>query len=158
MGGSPPKTAVTIDKLQKVLRHARVIYASATIATGPENLQCLSRLGLWGPGTAFPDSVQFAKAMKDAGLQGLEMMSTNLKKEGKYFARTLGFKGCEFQIVKAPVDPAFADIYDACARQWEELCKDLQLQKCDPQFWLLFWSTHQRFFKSLYVAAKLPFL
>jgi len=89
---------VTIDKLQRVLRHARVIYASATIATGPENLQCLFRLDLWGPGTAFPNSVQFAKAMKDAGLQGLEMMSTNLKKEGKYVERTLGFK---FQIVKA---------------------------------------------------------
>ena len=56
------------------------------------------------------------------------------------------------------MDPAFADIYDACAWQWEELCKDLQLRKCDPHFWLLFWSTHQRFFKSLYVAAKLLFL
>ena len=204
----PSQTAVTIDRLQKALRHARVVYASATIATGPENLQCLSRLGLWGPGTAFPDSELFVKAMKDAGLQGLELMSVNMKQEGKYMARTLGFKGCSFQIVKAPVSPAFAtDVYDACARQWEELRKDLRLlvpkgggggggqgggrrrkrnrrrwragedadedededeqpltpeeealQKGRWQIWLLFWSTHQRFFKSLYVAAKLPFL
>lgn len=88
----PSKTAIIIDALQKKLREARVIYASATIATEAENMQCLSRLGLWGPGTAFDTSGRFAAAMRNAGLPGLELLSVNMKLQGKYFARTLGFK------------------------------------------------------------------
>jgi len=89
---SPSKSAIIVDALQKKLREARVIYASATIATGAENMQCLSRLGLWGPGTAFDTSERFAYAMHNAGLPGLELLSVNMKLQGKYFARTLGFK------------------------------------------------------------------
>lgn len=200
-GGKPSKTAVVIDALQSRLRDARVIYASATVATEPQNMQCLSRLGLWGPGTAFDSSTRFAKAMTDAGLPGLELLSVNLKLAGKYFARTLGFKGCEFQVVKVPMDPNFAAVYDACARQWMELQQDLRLlvpcgpvwrkrkkkrsekqkrramglngmeeadgeeegrtaptdeEKAKQMIWMLFWATQQRFFRSLYVAAKVP--
>lgn len=199
-GGKPSKTAVVIDALQSQLGDARVIYASATIATEPRNMQCLSRLGLWGPGTAFDSSTRFAKAMTDAGLPGLELLSVNLKLAGKYFARTLGFKGCEFQVVKVPMDPNFAAVYDACARQWMELQQDLRLlvpcgpvwrkrkkrsekqkrgamglngmeeadgeegrrtattdeEKAKQMIWMLFWATQQRFFRSLYVAAKVP--
>jgi hypothetical protein len=86
------KTAIIIDALQKKLREARVIYASATIATEADNLHFLSRLGLWGPGTAFDTSERFAAAMHNAGLPGLELLSVNMKLQGKYFARTLGFK------------------------------------------------------------------
>ncbi len=86
------KTAVVVDALQKRLREARVIYASATIATNAGNMESLSRLGLWGPGTAFQTSGKFAVAMHNAGLPGLELLSTNMKLQGKYLARTLGFK------------------------------------------------------------------
>jgi hypothetical protein len=108
------------------------------------------------------------------------------------------------------MDPEFAAVYDACARQWDELRKDLQLlvpsvglnrrkkkkkkkggkdkkendgmevdgmgggdeeeeedkddddvpptpeEKAKAIIWLTFWGTHQRFFRSLYVAAKVP--
>lgn len=113
------------------------------------------------------------------------------------------------------MDPDFAIVYDACARQWDELRKDLKLlvpsvapsfsrrkargkrktrgetmeenyamefdglevegkeaegveeendddllstqeQKAKAILWLTFWGTHQRFFRSLYVAAKIP--
>jgi hypothetical protein len=147
------KTAAIIYSLQNHLKHARVIYSSATIATryvrvllcllsatqsqaaakahppihpipsihppthstnqptnqppphtkpptkhhttphtSPNNLECLSRLGLWGPGTAFTSSAAFADAMRKAGLPGLELLALNLKQEGKYLSRCLGFR------------------------------------------------------------------
>lgn len=111
------------------------------------------------------------------------------------------------------MDPEFAAMYDACARQWDELRKDLKIlvppgvirrkkkkkggkakkekgggggggegmeidgmdlegeeedddddsdvpptpeEKAKSLIWLIFYATHQRFFRSLYVAAKVP--
>jgi len=107
------------------------------------------------------------------------------------------------------MDPEFAAVYDACARQWDELRKDLKLlvppargfgrgrkkkkgktkkekggggegmeidgmeakeeeddddddlppmpeEKAKSLIWLIFFGTRQRFFRSLYVAAKVP--
>lgn len=142
--------------------------------------------------------------MRNAGLPGLELLALNLKREGKYIARTLGFKGCEFEVIPSPMTTAFESIYDACALQWEILRQDLKLlcppgavarprrrrrkatttttigggdagdemevedeggedeltdrQKASLTLWPQFFGTHQRFFKSLYVAAKVPFL
>lgn len=86
------QSALVIFGLQARLRNARVIYSSATIATSPDNLECLSRLGLWGRGTAFPKSADFADAMRSAGLPGMELLALNLKTEGKFLSRCLGFK------------------------------------------------------------------
>ena len=66
--------------------------APAQQTNSPDNLECLSRLGLWGPGTAFGTSAAFSQAMRNAGLPGLELLALNLKSEGMYLTRTLGFK------------------------------------------------------------------
>lgn len=58
----------------------------------PNHLECLARLGLWGPGTAFSNSTEFAEAMRGGGLPALELLALNLKSEGKYLTRCLGFK------------------------------------------------------------------
>ena len=40
---------------QDRLPGARVVYCSATGATEPANMAYMGRLGLWGPGTPFPE-------------------------------------------------------------------------------------------------------
>ncbi|KAK0359276.1 hypothetical protein LTR94_031952, partial [Friedmanniomyces endolithicus] len=42
-------------RLQNLLPRARVLYVSATGASDVANLSYATRLGLWGPGTAFAD-------------------------------------------------------------------------------------------------------
>jgi hypothetical protein len=44
------KSALAVKDLQDELPLARVVYVSATGLAEPEDLACLSRLGLWGPG------------------------------------------------------------------------------------------------------------
>ncbi len=44
------KAALAVQELQEALPLARVVYVSATGLAEPEDLACLSRLGLWGPG------------------------------------------------------------------------------------------------------------
>src|SRR3546814_19383042 len=51
-------------RLQNALPRARVVYESATGATKPENFSYASRLGLWGPGTAFANRDSFLAAMR----------------------------------------------------------------------------------------------
>ena len=123
--------------------------------------------------------------MKGAGLPGLELLALNLVREGKYTASTLGFRGCEFTIVQAPMPPGFEAVYDDCARQWTDMGKDLRIfgagvrrvargrlddddegedhdaqeeARAMTKLRSIYWGFHQRFFRSLYVAAKVPFL
>lgn len=42
-------------ELQRRLPNARIMYVSATGASEAENLCYMERLGLWGPGAAFPN-------------------------------------------------------------------------------------------------------
>ena len=55
-------------QLQRLLPNARILYVSATGATDPENLLYMTRLGLWGAGTAFPTKLQFIDALKSRGV------------------------------------------------------------------------------------------
>ena len=78
-GRKSTKTGLTVKLLQDTLPHARVVYCSPTAVTEPLNMvtvydvyqyflnsfACvpntllqgyMTRLGLWGPGTAFEDS------------------------------------------------------------------------------------------------------
>ncbi len=50
------KAALAVQDLQDQLPLARVVYVSATGLAEPEDLACLPRLGLWGPGMIFSPS------------------------------------------------------------------------------------------------------
>ena len=56
------------------------------------NLAYMSRLGLWGPGTAFPDFGAFLDSMKARGVSFLELLAMEMKAEGFYLARSLSFR------------------------------------------------------------------
>ena len=57
--GKPSKTGHTVLELQKSLKHARIVYASATGASEPKHMSYMNRIGLWGAGTGFRNSDQF---------------------------------------------------------------------------------------------------
>lgn len=57
-----------VVELQRLLPNARIMYVSATGATDPENLLYMSRLGLWGEGTAFPTKLQFTQTLNSRGV------------------------------------------------------------------------------------------
>jgi hypothetical protein len=48
-------TGIHVMTLQSVLKDAKVLYASATGISDAGDLAYMTRLGLWGPGTDFPD-------------------------------------------------------------------------------------------------------
>ena len=56
----------------------------------------MTRMHLWGPGTAFADFEAFLESMKKRGVSFLEMLAMEMKAAGKYVARGLSFKcgGC----------------------------------------------------------------
>lgn len=51
-------------ELQKQLPKARVVYASATGASEPRNMAYMTRLGMWGEGSAFPEFMDFINAVE----------------------------------------------------------------------------------------------
>lgn len=87
-----------------------------------------------------------------------------MKQRGLYIARQLSFKGVTFEIKEIDLDPDFVEVYNQSVELWQE-AKDkieiaLQLMVEDPktkkQTLSQFWSAHQRFFKYLCIAAKVP--
>ncbi len=44
----------------------------------------MTRLGLWGPGTEFPDFNKFANDISTAGVGAMEMVAMEMKGRGMY--------------------------------------------------------------------------
>ena len=105
-------------RLQNALPRARIVYESATGATKPENLSYASRLGLWGPGTAFDDRTSFLASMSDGGIAAMEIVARDMKAMGLYTARALSFAGVEYDPLEHKLTLDQVDIYDAYADAW----------------------------------------
>jgi hypothetical protein len=67
----PTKTAACAVQLQQTLPRARVLYASATGASTPENLAYMVRLGTFG----MPSFQDLLGTLKHAGLGSLELFA-----------------------------------------------------------------------------------
>ena len=90
------KVAAAVIELQRALPMARPVYCSATGVSEVGHMAYMERMGLWGPGSAFPDFQAFLDSMKHRGVSFLEMLAMELKSEGKYVARGLSFRQAEF--------------------------------------------------------------
>jgi hypothetical protein len=164
------KSAQAVLRLQKLLPNARVVYVSATGASEPEHLLYASRLGLWGTGTSFSDSLQFAKEIKEGGPSAMELLAMQMKQSGKYLARSLSFKGSSFEVVDVPLTKGFEDMYDASVLLWRDVIEAFERGfKLQPQgnsdegkaakkaiggVRGQIWASHQRFFGQMLMAAK----
>ncbi|XP_052798983.1 protein strawberry notch homolog 1-like isoform X2 [Mya arenaria] len=160
----PTKTGQTVLELQKRLPMARVVYASATGASEPKNMAYMTRLGLWGPGTPFPEFNDFIQAVEKRGVGAMELVAMDMKLRGMYIARQLSFKGVTFKIEEIPIDKEFMKMYNEAVQLWQDAREMFQeaadlvgaQHKLRKSMWGQFWSAHQRFFKYLCISAKVP--
>ena len=109
-------------RLQNLLPRARVLYASATGASDVNNLAYATRLGLWGPETAFANREAFVSDIRDGGIAAMELVARDLKSLGLYTARALSFAGVDYEILEHRLSEDQVAVYDAYAEAWAILC------------------------------------
>ena len=160
-------------RLQNRLSRARILYASATGASDISNLGYATRLGLWGPETAFPTHESFITDIRAGGVAAMELVARDLKAQGLYLARALSFAGVEYEILEHRLTEAQVAIYDAYAEAWaiihrnldealeatrivDEDSGDTLNRNAKAAALSLFEGTKQRFFAQLLLSMKLP--
>ncbi|XP_011502559.1 PREDICTED: protein strawberry notch [Ceratosolen solmsi marchali] len=161
----PTKTGLTVLELQNKLPKARVVYASATGASEPRNMAYMVRLGIWGEGTPFPEFIDFITAVEKRGVGAMEIVAMDMKLRGMYIARQLSFHGVAFKIEEVPLSEEFTKVYNHAVRLWVEAMQRFQEaaelidaeNRMKKTMWGQFWSSHQRFFKYLCIAAKVKY-
>uniref|UniRef100_A0A3Q1JUB7 Protein strawberry notch homolog 2 n=1 Tax=Anabas testudineus TaxID=64144 RepID=A0A3Q1JUB7_ANATE len=144
------KMGKAVLDLQNKLPRARVVYASATGASEPKNMIYMSRLGIWGEGTPFRAFDDFLHAIEKRGVGAMEIVAMDMKVSGMYIARQLSFSGVSFRIEEIGLDSDFKLVYNKAAK----LVTDELGLVSRKSLWGQFWSSHQRFFKYLCIAAK----
>jgi hypothetical protein len=121
----------------------------------------MSRLGLWGLGTQFEGFGDFAAAMSKRGVGALEMLSIEMKASGTFVSRALGFSSAVFSTVEAELRPEDIRAYDQAVAFWDKLKAKLAAAIAETNakntIMRMFWSAHQRFFKSLCICALFSF-
>ncbi|XP_028299766.1 strawberry notch homolog 2b isoform X4 [Gouania willdenowi] len=154
------KMGKAVLDLQNKLPRARVVYASATGASEPKNMIYMSRLGIWGEGTPFRAFDDFLHAIEKRGVGAMEIVAMDMKVSGMYIARQLSFSGVSFCIQEIGLDNDFKLVYNKAAKLWAEALQ-VFMRAADElglvsrkSLWGQFWSSHQRFFKYLCIAAK----
>ncbi|KAF7658376.1 hypothetical protein LDENG_00013770 [Lucifuga dentata] len=154
------KMGKAVLDLQNKLPRARVVYASATGASEPKNMIYMSRLGIWGEGTPFRAFDDFLHAIEKRGVGAMEIVAMDMKVSGMYIARQLSFSGVSFRIEEIRLDNDFKLVYNKAAKLWAEALQ-VFMRAADElglvsrkSLWGQFWSSHQRFFKYLCIAAK----
>ncbi|HEY7810926.1 MAG TPA: strawberry notch family protein [Allosphingosinicella sp.] len=162
-------------RLQNLLPRARILYASATGASDVNNLAYASRLGLWGPETAFADRNQFVGAIRQGGIAAMELVARDLKALGLYTARALSFAGVEYDVLEHALTAGQVEVYDAYAAAWAIIHSNLEAAleatrvidgatgatlnaNAKSAALSRFEGTKQRFFGQLLLSMKLPSL
>jgi len=162
-------------RLQNLAPRARILYASATGASDVNNLAYATRLGLWGPHTAFADRRAFVESLRRGGIAAMELIARDLKAQGLYVARALSFAGVEYDILEHRLSEEQIVIYDAYADAWAIIHNNLQAALAATRVTdsfsgatynsgakaaalSIFESTKQRFFGQILLSMKLPSL
>ena len=162
-------------RLQNLLPRARVLYASATGASDVNNLAYATRLGLWGPETAFANREAFVADIREGGIAAMELVARDLKALGLYTARALSFAGVEYEILEHRLTLDQIAVYDAYAGAWSiihanlrEALETTRIVDSESGDTLnsgakaaaisMFEGTKQRFFAQLLLSMKLPSL
>lgn len=151
VGSAPTQTGRAVMYLQESLPDAKVLYSSATGASEPRNLAYMERLGIGGIG----NNDEVVKLLVNARLEALELAAMSLKSAGAYLGRTLSYQGAEFDLVKVELEMQFKIMYDRSTILWENIfsvMKALSMKRWAARFW----GAHQRFFKSMLMAGKVP--
>jgi hypothetical protein len=175
-GGKATQTGQAVLEIQDPLKYPeiRVVYSSATAASEVRHLAYQIRLGLWGEGTSFPlGFTQFAEEIEAGGVGAMEMVCRDLKAMGRYFCGNLSFGvdpesglAVEYREVIHHLTGRQREMYDNMARAWQEVLKnfnralDLTNSSRTSRRYVVnqFWAEHQRCFRNLITAFKVPTL
>ena len=115
----PAERALAGAELQSRLPNARIVYASATMATDVSEMAFAERLGLWGPGTQFNNVRDFVSKISDGGMAAMELVARDMKAMGLYQARSISYDGVEYETLQHDLTPMQKDIYDTMSRAWQ---------------------------------------
>lgn len=173
--GSGTQTGAAVVEIQDPEKFPdyRIIYSSATAATEVRHLAYMTRLGLWGQGTAFADFNEFAAEIEEGGVGAMEMVCRDLKAMGRYFCGSLSMGAdeesglaVEYREVIHHLTTHQREMYDNMAQAWQAI-----LQKTEKALALTnsekflrrfvvnnFWAEHQRCTKAIITAFKVPTL
>lgn len=161
-------------RLQHALPDARIVYVSATGATAVQNLAYAQRLGLWG-GEDFPFATrpEFVQAIEAGGVAAMEVLARDLKALGLYAARSLSYKGVEYEMAEHTLTPEQIAIYDSYADAFRIIHNNLDAameaanitgetgtlnRQAKSAARSAFESSKQRFFSHLITSMKTPTL
>ena len=126
-GTAPSQQGIAGLRLQIALPRARILYVSATGATNVSNLAYATRLGLWGPGHAYPFATRedFVAAMVAGGVAAMEVVARDLKALGLYTARALSFEGVEYDVLEHRLTDDERAAYDRFAAAFKVIHRNL---------------------------------
>lgn len=174
--GKSTQTGAAVLEIQDPVKFPdlRIVYSSATSAGEVRHLAYMSRLGLWGEGTNFPLGFeQFAEEIESGGVGALEMVCRDLKAMGRYLCGNLSMGtdpesglAVEFREVTHWLTPAQRRMYDNMAQGWQEVFRNIHRalnltnsgKATRAQAVNQFWAEHQRCFRNLITAFKVPTL
>ncbi len=172
--GEPTLTGQAVIDLQDPERNPdyRVIYSSATGATDVRNMAYMTRLGLWGIGTSFPGGFQeFMQEIESGGVGAMEMVSRDMKALGMYLSGSISFGVCpqsgkavEYRERIHQLTRQQREMYNRAAAAWQSVLRNidaaLQVTNGGPRARAIalnkFWGDHQRFFRQVICAFKVP--
>ena len=172
--GEPTLTGQAVIDLQDPDRNPdyRVVYSSATGATDVRNMAYMTRLGLWGPGTSFPGGFQeFMQEIESGGVGAMEMVSRDMKALGMYLSGSISFGVCpnsgkavEYREIIHRLTPQQREMYNRAADAWQSVLRNidaaLEVTNGGPRArgaaLTKFWGDHQRFFRQVISAFKVP--
>jgi hypothetical protein len=153
-------------ELQNLLPNARIVYASATGATEVHNLAYLTRLGLWGKGTAFSNVDDFIGKIDAGGLAAMELVARDMKSLGVYAARNLSFKGVEYDTLIHELTPIQEAIYDEMSKTWQIVLQNVDQvledtngnknSRAKAYAKSQFFSSMQRFYNQIITSMSMP--
>ncbi|MGH9823033.1 MAG: strawberry notch-like NTP hydrolase domain-containing protein, partial [Blastocatellia bacterium] len=170
--GEPTLTGQAVIDLQDAECHPdyRVVYSSATGATDVRNMAYMTRLGLWGKGTAFPGGFQeFMTEIDAGGVGAMEMVSRDMKALGIYASGSISFGVCprsgeavEYRERIHKLSPEQREMYNRAAEAWQVVLRNingaLQMtnggRRARANAMNKFWGDHQRFFRQVICAFK----
>jgi hypothetical protein len=161
-------------RLQHALANARILYVSATGATGLQNLAYAQRLGLWG-GEDFPfaNRAEFVEAVEAGGVAAMEVVARDLKALGLYASRSLSYEGVRYELVEHALTEPQIRIYDSYADAFQIIHTHLDAalraigvkgdagmrnSQANSAARSAFESAKQRFFNHLLIGMKTPTL
>src|SRR6267154_492968 len=134
----------------------------------------MTRLGLWGPGTSFPSGFKdFMEDIENGGVGAMEMLSRDMKSLGMYLSGSISFgidpesnKAVEYRQRVHLLTSSQRKMYNAAAVAWQAVMQNIQdaldITNANPRARsravARFWGDHQRFFRLVICAFKVPSL